>query len=277
MIIYGRRMEVRIAGLTIREPKIAIDIDRQPDEKAPSGHVTISNLAPEREAQIEERGRQLTVIAGYTADADRSAIVYQGATERVTRERRALERLTRIELGSQTERMIRGGVISVRTYAGETAARTIAFDLVGDLGLFPGPLDAIPENVTVTDWTWASRTDVALSAICRRAGVTWYEDDGTIRFNRAGSAQVGVEPIMLSPDTGLIGAPARTDYGAEATSFLEPRARIGAALSLRSEALSGEFKVIGLRHTGDNWTGSFRTEYRLRELDAPPPTPPISL
>ena len=265
---------MRIAGLTIREPKIAIDIDRQPDEKAPSGSIAIWNLAVEREDQIYERGGAVTVIAGYRADADRSAIVYQGAAERVTRERRALERITRIEVGSQTEVMTRSGVISVRTYVGQTSARRIISDLVGDLGLFAGPLDAVPADLMATDWTWASRTDAALSSICRFAGVSWYEDDGTIRFSGAGKPQVGVEPIDLSPDTGLIGAPATTDYGAEATGFLEPRARIGATLTLRSIALSGSYKIIGLRHVGDNWTANFRTVYRLRPLDGGAGLPP---
>ena len=149
--------------------RLAIDIDRQPDEKAPAGSVTIWNLAVEREAQIVDRGERLTVIAGYAEAADRTAIVFQGAAERITRERRALERLTRIEVGSVAEAMTRSGVISVRTYAGKVSARQIVSDLVGDLGLFVGPLDPIPAALMATDWTWASRTDAG----CPRSAASW--------------------------------------------------------------------------------------------------------
>ena len=37
-------------------------------------------------------------------------------------------------------------------------------------------------------------------------------------------------------------------------------------LTIDSDALGGSFKVVGLRHSADNWKGKFETFVDLREL-----------
>ena len=268
MIIYGRRIEVSIAGLLVTEPKMAIEVERKADEEAPDGQVEIYNLAAERAAQIENRGEAITIAAGY---GDRTAIIFEGAVDRVVQARRNLEHITRIELGSSVHSVRLLGGITVRTYAGDVPVRTILADVVSDLGLILGPLDAIPAGVMARNWEWASRSDAALTALVRRASAYWYEDDGVIRFNAVGRPQAGVPPFVLSPDTGLLGAPARSDDGVEALGFLNPIARIGAVVDLQSEHIAGRWKLVALSHRGDNWTGQFVTAYTLQPIAAVPP------
>ena len=285
-LIFGRRIEVEVAGLRISEPKIEIEIEREPDAQPPAGEVAIWNLSAENENRIYERGGPVRVSAGYAGNV---GVIFEGTVDRVRRERgyasaregagtedrerNAVERertdvarITRIELASELHSAVRLAGISVRTYRGEVPVRQIMADLIGDLGMFSGPMDAIPAGLTTENWGWASRTDTAIASLASFAGVSYYEDDGTIRFNAPGMAQADVAAFTLSPRNGLIGAPAVTDYGAECASFLNPNARMGAVVRLESETLSGTWKVAGLRHWGTNWVGDFRTEYELRSL-----------
>ena len=79
--------------------------------------------------------------------------------------------------------------------------------------------------------------------------------------------------MLLSPATGLIGAPTVTHDGqgkrssARARSLLNPVFALGGKVNLESETLKGLWKISALRHHGDNWTASdFYTEMELKKL-----------
>ena len=119
-----------------------------------------------------------------------------------------------------------------------------------------------------------------MSAALRRVGCTWFEDNGKIRINRPRPAGGGAElqadapTIVLSPESGLIDRPIETDEGAEANMLLNPAVVIGCRIDLESDSLSGSWKVVALKHTGDNWRGGpFRTWVELRALGADQPAP----
>ena len=262
-LLYQRKIVVHVAGLEISEPRISFEMEREPDEVVPNGEVTIYNLSRDHENQIHDRGTDVRLDAGYP---ETIATLYDGQVDRITRERTQLKRITRIELGSFTTWVNRLGGVSSRSYNGAETVRNIARDLVGDMnGLGLGPLDLIPNEI-VENFAWAGSAAVGLRSLCKRVGVTWYEDDGVIRFNRPGIAQPDAIRIKLSPDLGLIGAPSITDQGAEAVSALQPLARVGNVVELESQSLQGDWKIVGIRHKGDNWEGVFRTFYRLRPL-----------
>ena len=64
-----------------------------------------------------------------------------------------------------------------------------------------------------------------------------------------------------------MGAPLATDEGAECTMFLNPQAKIGGTLNLSSSTLTGSYRIVGLRHEGDNWgQGRFISWCDLREF-----------
>ena len=59
-----------------------------------------------------------------------------------------------------------------------------------------------------------------------------------------------------------------TDEGAELRMFCEPRAKLGAMVELLGidTGIKGRWKIVGFRHSLDNWEGTFTTELDLREL-----------
>ena len=130
-----------------------------------------------------------------------------------------------------------------------------------------GPLDAIPAGATVTDYTYTGVSTQALTALLKRVNVRWFEDDGVVRFRSADSTQPDAPSLMVTPMTGLVGAPEPTDEGAEVVMFLNPQAKIGGQLSLQSDTLTGQYRIVALRHEFDNWDGAFTTWTDLREME----------
>ena len=94
--------------------------------------------------------------------------------------------------------------VSNRVYPGVESVRRIATDLIADMGLQPGPLDAIPESATFTDFHWAGFPSAGgLRAVLNGsdpslAHLQWHEADGVMRLRTA--EKVAKLPAPLPPE-----------------------------------------------------------------------------
>ena len=265
-ILYQRRIQVEVAGLTITEPRIAVELERSATRTQDRGQCRIYNLSDQHADRIQDRGGQVTIHAGYPETV---ALLFAGEVQRVIRAREGLSHITRIALGDRVREVSRLGGVYFVSYLGQVSARQIAMDIINDgLGLEPGPLDAIGPRETVNNFYWGDGpADAALDALLRRLGLTWFEEDGVVRVNRLATAQSDAPTIMLSPETGLIERPIVTDEGAEVRMFLNARVVLGAIIQLQSGSLDGSWKVVAVRHAADNWDGTFETFCDLRALE----------
>ena len=266
--LYGRLIRTTVAGLTIEDLRQTLSLERNSDPTQDRGEIAIYNLSPEHESRIRDRGGPITIEAGYP---ETLAIVFAGEVQRVIRSRERTARVARITLGDQVRQQERLGGVTNRVYPGVESVRRIASDLIADMGLEPGPLDAIPESATFTDFHWAGFSSASgIRALLNGASpplahVQWHEADGVVRFSEPGKPQSDAPTIMLSPTTGLIESPLVTDEGAELRCFLNPAIVLGCIIELESRDLSGRWKCVALRHSADSWSGSFETGVELRE------------
>ena len=262
-----RIIRVTVAGLVISEPRIVATIDRTGDATQNRGTIEIYGLSADREQQIRSRGDSIMVEAGYR---ENFAPIMDGQVQRVTRTRANQARTTTIAIGDLAHARDRLGGVTARSYSGPVRGRAIALDLILDMGLAPGPLDAIPATVTATDYSWIGTSSDGLTALLKRWRLTWYQDDGLARVRQPGVPQPDFSAVLVTPDTGLIGAPTATDEGATITTFLDPSIRVGGIVDLVSYPLTGRWIASAVRHTADNYgDGQFRTWTLLREFATP--------
>ena len=261
MVLYGRRISVSVAGLVITEPRIRAVVERQADSTETTGYVDIYNLAPARERQIYRRSARIVIEAGYP---DTVATIFEGQVQRVRHPRQNLARITHIELGDQARSLFNLGGVTSRSYFGVIPIIFIIPDFVKDLGLSLGPLSFFLDEVRVKDFAWAGPSGEGLTVLLRKANARWFEDDGVCRFARL-RPQADATTVTISPRNGLVGSPLLTDEGAECVMFLNPLIKIGGILDLSSDALSGRYRIVGVRHDADNWADPFITWVDLRE------------
>ena len=264
-LLYGRQIEVHIAGFVIRQLRVAFNLEREIDKVQDKGQVSIYNLNDEHEERIYQRGREIQLIAGYPTTA---AIIFQGNVQRIHRAREGLAKITKISLGDHVRKnTVLGGVYD-RSWEGPVPVRDIAADIIRQgLKLSPGPLGAIPADATFVNFYWGAQSAaVALSRLLDSVECVWFEQDGVVRINSVGSLQSDAPSIVVSPQTGLIDVPIATDEGAECRMFLNPAVRLGCLLTIEARVLSGRYKVVAVKHTGDNWQGKFETLCDLRPV-----------
>lgn len=263
--VWLRRLTVEIAGLAISDPQIAIDLRSQASPTPSAGSVTLWNLSPGREKQIQSAGGGIRVHAGY---GDDTGEIFSGVVQRVRRIRESLARKTVVTVGSAFLSPERLSGVSARSYEGEISARQVFLDLASDLGLPVRSIDAIPAERTLDGFVWDTKTTNGMSRVLDELedGLTWYEDRGGIYVTKPGHVAAGTEEIALSPETSLIGSPTPTDDGARVQSFLVHRARLGCVVDLTSSTLTGRWKAVSLTQRGNNRIGSFQTRMELRAL-----------
>lgn len=270
-LIWKRKIKVEVAGLTITAPKMKLDIRSDVSSTPVGGEVEIWNLSSSHERRIYDRGGDITVSAGY---GDVIGVVFKGVVDRVFRERMGMGHSVRIRVASKTAKREEGrvsGFVSIQ--AGKNVSlRTLVEEVVrhfkyedeekGDVAL--GSVDLIPD-VEVNHERLFGSTGIVLRNLLKDHRIGWYDDNGVIRFNKAGVVSKSSRVVFsVSNKTGMIGIPSETDEGWRVRVFMDYRATIGNRIRLKSEYVSGTFKIVGVHHFGDNWTGKFVTEMELR-------------
>ena len=185
-LLYDRQVIIMVAELELSEPRISFELERHADETQTTGHVNIYNLIPRARA-ADNRPRRANHHPGWLS-ADLGATVRR--TGRARRARAGTSGEDHPDQPSGIWCALLSGQkglsgVTVRSYAGPAKVRQIVRDLASDLGLPAGPLDAIPEDATETDWVWSGPTGSALRVILKGVKCTWYEQDGVLRVNSA--------------------------------------------------------------------------------------------
>ena len=139
-------------------------------------------------------------------------------------------------------------------------------DLVSDLGLVAGPLDAIPADAVFTDWTWSYSTVAAMNNLLRPLDLIWYELDGVVHISDQKRPRSDAPSVRVHGPTELIRRPVATDEGWELTMFLRPEIQTGSMLTVvDSEFENPSGRVVSMSHEADNWDGPFNTWVELKE------------
>ena len=93
---WNRVIRVTVGTLPISGPRIEIDLKKTVSGE-PEGSISIFNLSRDREQQVQERARGVTVAAGY---GDAHAVILIGASGAVTRSWKNQNRITKVTVAS---------------------------------------------------------------------------------------------------------------------------------------------------------------------------------
>ncbi len=278
---FLRQVEVIVGderdALQVRDLFVKFRIRRESTVTPAEGEVAIHNLIESNERQIRDRARRVQLRVGYGARSVDLSLIFDGDIRRVTRERDKLDRITRIHVGGFLARRV--PAIFNHTYSRSVPVREIVADALETYNvrseddpplpeLTFGPLDAIPESATQTDYRAAGNTTDVLRELLAPLNVRMYENNGQIRFTRSGARTAGASTWEISEQTGMIETPTVTDDGLRVRTLLDPRVQLDDLVDVRALATedAGPHKVVVLTHEGDNRRESFYTELEGRPV-----------
>jgi hypothetical protein len=224
--------------------------------------VTISNLSAAEIAFIERPSNVLQIYAGI----DYVGQLFIGSIQprKVETENKEPNRDTVIK-AVDGQRLWRDTTAS-KSYPINTPVATVVKDLLAlaELqGFTLGTGSVFPADSFPAGWAFAGNWRTALDEILTARGFYWTVQDRVIYV----LAEAGVLPgnvPLLTPSTGLIGSPKRTDKGCNIESTLDPAIRPGGAVQIQSQFFNGLYRVAVREHHFGNrnliWKTTAQTE-----------------
>lgn len=264
--IIDRRVRVVIGapgeeGFEITDLRCAFKI-KKTDGSAPNyATLDIYNLSRQSAERTRAANQVVQIFAGY---GEVTPLLFLGAITRSETTNEGTETITKIESG----KALASTPPVSKTFKGPQK-------LEGVLGAIAEPLQGVITDFTgVPDVSVSAPRGVRLSGSPRKAlnkytaanGLEWYIEDGVLRVVPRGQPY-NDRAVLLTPDSGLIGAPKPTQANAQQSGRaavtivstlngeLRPR-RILAVDDVQNHA--GWYLIRSVEHVGDLW-GEFRT------------------
>lgn len=274
MLKYLRDVKMIVDGgaLTIRDLKIAFDVKTSISSENNNANFQIYNLTKAHRSLFAEEFREIEFEAGYSPPTGGSSVstIFKGFIRDVKHERAKTDIITHVACGDGDKATQKGTI--TKTHPKGTKPRVIIEDLVSngmpgvELGELLG-VDDLPEfrrPVSVMGPTIRE-----LNKLSRTGQFHWMITDGVLEI----IPKDGYFPdvYIVSQDTGMVNIPTVTDKGIDVSVLLEPKAKPGRLIDVRSETVEmndggGLNRVHNIRHYGDNRDGDFFTDFECTRI-----------
>lgn len=258
------------------------------------------NLSPDTRAAVEVIGNVLILKAGYKDDIGAKTIFIGDVTRALT-VREGADWVTELELQDGFSEF-RDSKVSLSFGKGATVKQVVE-NLASKFGL---PVRTLPEDLAqkqyAAGFSFVGRVRDGMEKACQHLGLSWSIQNREIQIIKRGGF-FKQRAILLSPDSGLVGSPARESKtmtekaaakegitkkqkgvsiinvrdekgeieerlqvnGYKVSSLLQPTLEPGGYVQLKSKGIDGEFFVIeDLTHVGDTHGNEFQTNLTLR-------------
>lgn len=265
-----------VDAIEITDLRVQFAIEKHTGKQANTCNITITNANPDTRAWLQQDGLHVKLDAGYDGELRHlyagDVLPGSGKSERV-----GTDWETTLQLADGHRAMAHAHVN--RTFRAGTSIRTALAEAARSMGL------ALPPNLNVSkeldgkfdlDETLDGPARDELTRLLAPYGYGWSIQSGRLTILRDEDVTAG-QSILVSQDTGMIEQP---DYSVpdppnrrSATStkprkkkrpkvtvrtLLYPQVTPGGTIDLRSQSISGVFKVARVGHDGDthgeNWT-----------------------
>lgn len=236
-----------------------------------TGRVTLWNLNPSQLAVLNEKDCVVSLKAGY---GSKLALIFAGIVSYVSTTIDSADRKTEIEVIDNLVE-IRDTYVSV-SYNGTVNWKIIFDDVAAQMGVAVS-YSYNAEFVDISNgFSFVGLARDIMTKGCKCCNLSWSIQNGVMQVKKPGDV-MSREVYVLSPDTGLLGIPARVvitqdeatgknTLGWDVEYFLNGAINIDDYVKLESETVTVYFRVYSLEISGDNVSGDWICKARLLEV-----------
>lgn len=236
-----------------------------------TGRVTVWNLNPSQLAVLNEKDCVVSLRAGY---GNQLPLIFAGIVSYVCTSLDSADRKTEIEVIDNLVE-VRDTYVTV-SYNGTVNWKTIFDDVAAQMGVAIS-YSYNAEFVDISNgFSFVGLARDIMTKGCKCCNLSWSLQNGVMQVKRPGDV-MSKEVFVLSPDTGLLGIPARVvltqedstaenQLGWDVEYFLNGAINIDDYVKLESETVTGFFRVYSLELSGDNVSGDWICKARLLEV-----------
>jgi hypothetical protein len=247
-------------GKTWRDLAIEFSVEKNGSSTPNAVKLTIYNLGPDSRTFVEKRKQRLVIVAGYESGV---RTICNAEVDRAEHRREGSEWVTTIEAadGLTAYGNVVHDILGPKS-TDKDAVAAIAKGLGIDLGDLKGIDDKKPYG---HGRALSGPAKNELDYICRRRKLRWSIQDGALLIYPIGGT-TDAQAIVLSPATGLIGSPERTEAGYKLRSLLQGQITPGRRIKVDSEGVEGFFVAEKVTHTGQSHGNDWYTDIEAIRL-----------
>lgn len=236
-----------------------------------TGRVTVWNLNKSQLAVLNEKDCVVSLRAGY---GNQLPLIFAGIVSYVCTSLDSADRKTEIEVIDNLVE-VRDTYVTV-SYNGTVNWKTIFDDVAAQMGVAIS-YSYNAEFVDISNgFSFVGLARDIMTKGCKCCNLSWSLQNGVMQVKKPGDV-MSKEVFVLSPDTGLLGIPARVvltqedstaenQLGWDVEYFLNGAINIDDYVKLESETVTGFFRVYSLEISGDNVSGDWICKARLLEV-----------
>lgn len=257
-------------GREIRGLRIGFEVMKDDTSSPNRAKITVYNLNADSAALLKRPDVVVQLFGGYR---DQANLLFLGDVTRAVTTIEGADAKTVIESGdgqaAQSSARSRVALKGQTTVGG--VLKAALKDVVSDpTKALSGLSDDVKGETIPRGYSASGPTKTVLRGLARARRFDWFYQDGELVI--VDRDQATREPaVLLTPETGLIGSPARlTGKGAKGIqlkSLLNGRIRPRRILKVESASFTGYFLVRKLTHRGDSgWEPDFFTIIEATEI-----------
>lgn len=267
-----------IGGLASGSLRIEFSVPKTSKKEPNKAKIKLYNLDPTTAALIEsdEARNSIKLFAGYGGtfgggspdESGAPGLIFSGEIRR-GKAKTVLappHRITTIEANDGGSKY-RSARMNKSYNAGITAFRLID-DIARSFNVTISVPDDIRDQPIEEGLVATGPSRDILSSLGDSLGFEWYFEDDELKIV-ALDGDNGEEAFLLTPETGLIGSPEKTDKGVNVVSLLNPALRVRRIVRVESRDTTGWFRIQSLEHHGDSYDGNdFTTNMECKAVTA---------
>lgn len=239
-------------GVAFEDVRIDFTFERTNSSAANTGRVELYNLNDQTIAEATRSGVKLVVEAGYTTTP--LFELFRGdVRDSVVDPKADGDTVLRFEIEDGGEALT---TPVVAQFPVGTPVADVLRSVAESVGLVPGTLLGDLTARLTRGLTVAGLAEDVLKDLAGQLG-----GEVTVQDEQVFVLPKGVpnsdEMIVLSPDTGLIGVPVKTEEGIRVQALLVPIVRPGGQFRVESSRLTGNFVAQRVVQAGSNYTNNF--------------------
>lgn len=284
-------------GLSIKDLRIKFEVEKTVESSPNSAKIKIYNLHPDNENRIKDEFDEVLLNAGYK---DNVGLIFRGNIKHVYRYREASDLIIEIE-AADGDKDFRQATINQTFPAGSTNMDVIdaSVDSFSGIGnTLKGPV-VVAQKEYLRGKVVTGNSRSALDNVSKEAGANWSIQDGELHVIGVDDYLPG-EVAVINPKTGMLGSPEVTEKGVKVKCLLNNLLKVNGQIELDMNTINekstgkgadkggqggrrdsqspgvhrkdvnGVFKILNLKHKGDNRSSEWMSEMEAIFLEEAP-------
>lgn len=264
-LLFGRKYSVEIVSnfddVLFEDVRVIFDISKTLTKTPDQGVIQLYNLTAGNDILFNWDKKKARVILKCGYENIEPDIVYSGEVIQYERMFERTDIISVLSVGDGYDVLTKANLI--RSYKAEMDISKIIDDVIkevksagveiaGDVKKKIADIKALGKKAD-SGLSISGLLSSALDTLLKPYNKTFTIQNDVLKIVEIGQETITSTPTLLTPDTGLIGSPAKTKDGLEFTALIQPgKFNPGQFIEIKSRDFDGKYKIIKSNFIGDS-------------------------